>query len=177
MAGKLEVGQTIEPRQLMSITDVPVDVPDPGQLVHLQLRRYAGCPICNLHLRELARRHEEIAAAGVREVVVFNSEKKDILPYQRELPFAVIADPGRSLYGELGAEISARSILDPRAWPASMKGVLGNWALPRDARSMLALPLDVLIGKDGRVLDVHYGAHADDKWSVDELLAIAARHR
>jgi hypothetical protein len=29
------------------------------------LRRFAGCPICNLHLREIARRHDELVAAGI----------------------------------------------------------------------------------------------------------------
>jgi hypothetical protein len=37
------------------------------------------------------------------------------------------------------------------------------------------LPADFLIAGDGRVLACKYGAHADDQWSVDELLAIAGR--
>jgi hypothetical protein len=37
------------------------------------------------------------------------------------------------------------------------------------------LPADFLIGTDGRVLAVKYGQHADDHWSVGELLGIARR--
>jgi len=32
-------------------------IPEPDGLVHLQFRRFAGCPVCNLHLRSFASRH------------------------------------------------------------------------------------------------------------------------
>jgi hypothetical protein len=35
------------------------------------------------------------------------------------------------------------------------------------------LPADFLIGSDGRVLAAKFGRHADDQWSVDELLDMA----
>jgi hypothetical protein len=44
---------------------------------------------------------------------------------------------------------------------------------PHGGRS--GLPADFLIAGDGRVLAGKYGEHADDQWSVDELLALAAR--
>ena len=37
----------------------------------------------------------------------------------------------------------------------------------------LGLPADLLIGSDGRVVATKYGVHADDQWSVDELLQLA----
>ena len=41
----------------------------------------------------------------------------------------------------------------------------------------LGLPADLLIGSDGRVLATKYGVHADDQWSVDELLQLALTKR
>ncbi|NVB84948.1 MAG: AhpC/TSA family protein, partial [Kofleriaceae bacterium] len=38
-------------RCLVSLDGEPIEVPDPARLVHLQFRRFAGCPVCNLHLR------------------------------------------------------------------------------------------------------------------------------
>jgi hypothetical protein len=35
------------------------------------------------------------------------------------------------------------------------------------------LPADFLIGSDGRVLARKLGTHANDQWSVDEVLAHA----
>jgi hypothetical protein len=52
--------------ELLSVTGEQIHVPDPEHLVHLQFRRFAGCPICNLHLQSIVQRHDEIAAAGIR---------------------------------------------------------------------------------------------------------------
>jgi hypothetical protein len=38
------------------------------------------------------------------------------------------------------------------------------------------LPADFLISPEGIVLEAHYGEHADDQWSVDDVLSIAARY-
>ncbi|MEV7802206.1 hypothetical protein AB0O28_04580 [Microbispora sp. NPDC088329] len=39
---------------------------------------------------------------------------------------------------------------------------------------MLRRSGDFLIAPDGTVLAVHPGRHADDQWSMDDLLALAA---
>lgn len=173
---RIEVGDRIRPRQLATIHADPVPVPDPARLVHLQFRRYAGCPICNLHLRAVANRHDEIVAAGVREVVVFHSSVAQMRPYQGDLPFDAVADPDRKLYREFGVEPSPRSVLDPRAiWTGLRAGArrLGG-GLPPLGKKLFGLPADFLIAPDGRVLALRYGAHAADQWSVDELLGLAA---
>jgi hypothetical protein len=53
-------------RDLVAFTGATVPVPDPELLVHLQFRRFAGCPVCNLHLRTVVTRHDEIRAASAR---------------------------------------------------------------------------------------------------------------
>lgn len=91
-------------------------LPDPDRWVHLQLRRYAGCPICNLHLRDVARRYAEVTDRGAVEVVVFHSTAAALLAYGADrLPFPVVPDPGRLLYRELGVQASPRALADPRA--------------------------------------------------------------
>ncbi|WP_460523151.1 peroxiredoxin-like family protein [Flindersiella endophytica] len=165
----------IEPRELRSIHGAQVPVPDPGRLVHLQFRRYAGCPICNLHLRSFTARHEEIQAAGIVEVVVFHSSTEVMLQYQAELPFAAIADPGRELYTEFGVEASPGAVLHPRAWPAALRGALSQRSLRGmigKGEAHLGLPADFLIATNGTVLARKYGRHANDQWSVDELLGL-----
>ncbi|MGQ5654485.1 hypothetical protein ACUJ8H_31445 [Streptomyces sp. EKR5.2] len=51
----------------------PVTVPDSNRLIHLQFPRFAGSLVCDLHLHSVVRQHPEIAAAGIREVVMFHS--------------------------------------------------------------------------------------------------------
>jgi hypothetical protein len=178
-------GSTFPARQLVAVDGRPVDLPDPARLVHLQLRRFAGCPVCDLHLRSVVRRHDDIVAAGIREVVVFHSPADELATYVADLPFAVLADPDKDLYVELGAESGYRSIADPRAWPAIVRGVLrSTWAVLRRrgrAPSLVphggryGLPAELLVSPDGTVLACRYGEHAADQWSVDELLAAARR--
>ena len=175
---KLAVGDGVAGRDLTAIDGSTVRVPDPGSLVHLQLRRFAGCPICHLHVHQLARRHEEIKAAGIREVVVFHSEASALLEYQGDLPFDVIADPDKALYREFGVESSIRAVLHPRVAAAAVRGIGHGASIKGGATATedrLSMPADFLIGPDGTVLAAKYGKHADDQWSVDELLALASR--
>jgi hypothetical protein len=101
-----------------------------------------------------------------------------------DLPFAVVADPDKALYREVGVESSPRALLDPRAWPTILRALAtSTWRiLRRQGRApsldpeggRYGLPADLLIAPDGRVLAVKYGVHAADQWSVAELLALAA---
>jgi peroxiredoxin len=88
----------------------------PGRLVHLRFRRFAGCPVCNLHLRSFVQRHQEIEAAGVCEIVLFHAPAEELRVHVADLPFAVVGDPEKQLYAEYGVESSPRALLDPRAW-------------------------------------------------------------
>jgi hypothetical protein len=179
-------GTLVRPRELTSVNGDPIPVPDPHRLIHLQFRRFAGCPICNLHLRSIVRRHNEIRAAGVTEVVVFHSTAADLREYGPDLPFAVVGDPDKRLYAEFGVEASARALLNPGTWWAitygSARDVLdilrGRRPRPqaRPNGGRLGLPADLLIRPDGGVVAHKYGEHADDQWSVDELLMRVRAH-
>lgn len=166
-------------REFTSVTGGTVSVPDRNRLVHLQFRRFAGCPVCNLHLQSIIRRHSEITAAGIREVVVFHSTAAELQEHTAGLPFAVIADPGKHLYQEFGVETGARALLNPRAWPAIVKAIGRTIAsgepLPsnRPRNGRLGLPADFLIAPDGSILAAKRGEHVYDQWSVDELLQLA----
>ena len=175
------MGAVIDPARVSALDGSTIDVPGPQRL-HLQFRRFAGCPICSLHLRGFASRHAEVAAAGITEVVFFHSSAEHLRGYQAELPFPVVADPERVHYGRFGVETGVRSLLDPRSWPAAVLGG-GQWLSHHsdpawagvgdsDGTTHLGLPADFLIDPDGSLVAVHYGGHADDQWSVDRLLAI-----
>jgi hypothetical protein len=180
---RLVPGQVIAASALAAVDGATVEVPDPDRLVHLQFRRFAGCPLCNLHLRSIVRRHDEIAAAGLREVVVFHSSAAELRGHTTGLPFAVIADPDKRWYVEFGVESRPRAVLDPRVWLPILRAISHDLAAilrrrqpspairPQGGR--LGLPADFLISRDGRLIAAKYGGHAYDQWSVDELLDLA----
>jgi peroxiredoxin len=173
----LNVGEKVGARTLTTITGEQVSIPSLDHSVHLQFRRFAGCPICSLHMREVAGRNAEINAAGVTEVVLFHSSADKLRRYQADLPFAVVADPDRKLYKEFGVESSFASVLHPRAMLAAVRGMRTQpltGAMDR-SEDHAGKPADFLIGSDGTVLACKYGKHPDDQWSVDELLNLAQR--
>jgi hypothetical protein len=58
MGKKAKAGDAFPTLELTTSGGQVVTVPDPaGDYVHLQLRRFAGCPICNVHLRSIVTRH------------------------------------------------------------------------------------------------------------------------
>jgi peroxiredoxin len=182
---KAHVGDTFPTLELTAASGQPVTIPDPdGDYVHLQFRRFAGCPICNLHLRSIVTRHDAIRSHGIREVVVFHSTAKELAKHEAEMPFPLIPDSERALYRRFGVERGAGSLLSARALRAAMTGettafgqhstkagVLGP-VKPTGGR--LGLPADFLIAPDGRITALKYGKHAYDQWTVDELLDYAA---
>ncbi len=187
MGRKLKAGDVVAPRILATVRGEALALPDPARLVHLQFRRFAGCPICNLHLRSFTRRLGEIEAAGVREVAVFHSTDAEMRRYEDHLPFAAIGDAEKKLYREFGVEAAARALLDPRAVLAILRTIgpvtletLRTGKRPANLSphgGRLGLPADLLIAPDGRALAAKYGVHADDQWSVNEVLALAQTTR
>jgi peroxiredoxin len=178
----IPAGTVVKQRELLTIHSERIRVPDRERIVHLQFRRFAGCPVCNLHLHSIVQRHSEIQAASIREVVVFHTSTEELLQHAGDFPFAVIADPEKRLYAEFGVESGPQALLDPRAWAPILRGVIRSLRTLFRGRPIpstnphggrLGLPADFLIVPDGRVLACKYGSHAYDQWSVDEILALS----
>jgi len=175
---RLFVGQTFTPLQLPTLRTGSVHIPDERRLIHLQMRRYAGCPICSLHLRSFSRRSDELERANIREVIVFHSSAEELLKVHTQLPFDVVPDPDRGLYRALGVATSPRAIFDPRGLLAAARAALARASSAPTAGirdGTFGLPADFLVEPDGTVRALKYGAHADDQWSVDEVLAFSTQ--
>ena len=173
---KFKPGEKIDRINLTDIYNKPVPIPDSSQIIHLQFRRFSGCPICNIHMGQLMSRKDEILKHGIKEVIIFYSTDTAIKKNLGDIPFTLISDPKKILYQQFGVERSVISVLNPLAWPAAMKGFFKNIThalrmLPKEDESMFGLPADFLIAIDGTIIEVKYGAHAYDQWSVDELIA------
>ena len=82
-----------------------------------------------------------------------------------------------TLFAEaFGQGIGRQAVLDRCCEIVAVRLMRHGFGLPGQGESMLGLPADFLIAPDGRVLAAHYGSHADDQWSLDELLALARTH-
>jgi peroxiredoxin len=171
---KLRVGDVVPAVSATTIHGKPVTIPDREvRWVHLQFRRFAGCPVCNFHLRSLSLRNPEIQAKGIHEIVFFHSAREEMLRYQAELPFDCVADPTKSFYRRFGVETSLLAPFHPAVLWAGMRNFLATRRLyTRAENGILGLPADFLIEPDGRVAACRYGTHAYDNWGADELLRL-----
>jgi peroxiredoxin len=141
--------------------------------IHLQFRRFAGCPVCNLHLRTFARAAADLAAADVQTIAFFHSSADSMRPYQGDLPFPVVPDPDRRWYAEFGVERAMFAIAHPWVMWAAVKGLVLAPSNPFAGGSVqTGLPADFLIDRTGTIVAVHYGAHANDQWRVDQVIAL-----
>ncbi len=183
---QVKPGDTVDATQLQTIQGIAVPIPDPERVVHLQFRRFAGCPICNVHLQSVIKRLDQIEAAGIREVVLFHSTPEELATYVDDMPFDLVADPDRTLYHRFGVETAIRSVADPRSMAPILKGMMdrsltGKLHLKAGMRSAngghLGLPAEILVDTNGTVIAAKYGKHAGDQWSVDQLLEHAAVRR
>jgi peroxiredoxin len=180
---RVVVGDRVERRSLTSIQGRTFTVPANDRIVHLQFRRFAGCPVCNLHLHSIAGRLDELSRAGILEVAFFHSSPEVMLEFQGDLPFDAIADPDRVGYREFGVERitwrTAWRALAPHTWATAFRSLW--WTQRRrglsgavgEGENVLGLPAEFLIASDGTVLAAHYGRSVDDHWSVDEILSLA----
>lgn len=169
---QLSPGDIIRPLTLQSIHGEQIDVPS-DKPVHLQFRRYAGCPYCHMHLASLKQRHDEVVAAGIQEVVLFHSTAEALLEVEEEpWPFAIVPDPDKELYRRFGVESSVRAA-GPSGWGTAMRGLRAKPNTKMKLQGgVLGLPADFLIDPAGVVIAAKYGTRADDQWSVDELLGL-----
>ncbi len=179
MSKKRFAGERIEPFTVTTIRKEQRTLPaKTDALWHLQFRRFAGCPVCNFHLRSFARELDRIRNANIHELVFFHSDAAELLVHQDQLPFDVVGDPEKEWYRHFGVSKSVRAVLDPRAWAAGVRGLASALGDPATANGgRLGLPADFLIDGDGTIVAVKYGAHADDQWSIEELLAHAEARR
>ncbi len=174
---RLRAGDRLAPLALETLCHGPLGVPS-GSLLHLQFRRFAGCPVCNLHLRSFARGREPLAAAGLQTVAFFHSSAESMRPYHADLPFPVVPDPERRWYRQFGVERSAAAALHPMAMWSAIRGLVSARSNPLHGEGGKdGLPADFLVGPDGTILAVHYGRHAADHWELAQVIELAQEHR
>jgi hypothetical protein len=111
----------------------------------------------------------------VQTVAFFHSPADLMRPYQGDLPFPTVPDPDRRYYRQLGVERSLLAVAHPQVVWSALRGLVGAPSNPfAGGTEQTGLPADFLVDPQGVIAGVHYGAHADDQWSIDEVLAIVA---
>ncbi|MCC6407574.1 MAG: redoxin domain-containing protein [Planctomycetes bacterium] len=123
-------------------------------------------------MRQFAARYSDLRERGLELVRVFHSPVEALAHYvesEPRVPFPVLGDPERRVYRAFGVRRGLGALLKPSGWKrareAAAAGLKPRW---RDtfAHGISGFPADFLIGADGRIERVHYGANFTDSLSV-----------
>lgn len=172
---RLDVGDAAPDFTLPSVDGTEVTLSEVDGWRHLRFYRYAGCPSCLLSVRRAAARVDEVEERGIRVLALFHSPVEDLARTADDLPFPVLADPSKEVFGAYGVEQDWTGLLSVRTVKETLAGLLaGNRWRPAMARTgWTGLPADVLVDPDGVVQAIHHGEDFADSWTVDDLLRIA----
>lgn len=143
------------------------------QTVLLQFYRFAGCPVCNMSLRNYVQRFAALEAADIHVVAVFHSSVKSLREHVevKDIPFPLVADPDKLAYKLYGVEDSPRAMAAPAVLGKAVRAIARGY-FPKPAEGgQNGLPADFLLER-GVVRYAHYGKHAADTLSVAEVLKL-----
>ena len=161
-----------DPARNFETTDIygkPVSLSDyKGKKIVLGFFRHVSCPFCNMHVHNLLFVREELEEKGVQVICVFESKAEKMLSssfHQGVSPIPLISDPTKELYYQYDIEFSKTKMLQSRVLDLPTDGA-------KDATKDL-IPADFFINEDFTVHTAHYGKHANDHLSIDDVLAFA----
>jgi thioredoxin-dependent peroxiredoxin len=168
---RLLVGQKAPQFDLLDVYGRPITLEDyRGVFLLLSFYRFAGCPICNVRMWELAEKASAYRTNGLHLLACIDSrvERVDQELDRYSYPFPLIAGLGGDLYQKYGVESSV-----PRAVRGlfTRSGTLlqarnrnfSSWIPRRNVDGRFGrLPADFLIDPGGRILLAHYGQDLGD---------------
>ncbi|PIB34401.1 hypothetical protein BFP72_02660 [Reichenbachiella sp. 5M10] len=174
---KVEQGQKAPDFNVQDIYGKTVRLSDfKGKKVLLSFFRDVSCPFCNLRVRDLSNRREQLEAEGLQMIFFFESSAEVLtnsLLHQKASPIPLVGDPDKAIYAQYGVESSAlkmmKTFFQTGAISAMKDGATIEVAQTKDKASMTLIPADFLIDEKQMLHTAHYGGHIRDHITVSEL--------
>ncbi|MEZ0229272.1 MAG: peroxiredoxin-like family protein [Planctomycetota bacterium] len=139
--------------------------------------RYASCPLCNLQVSKIMKRHAELAAGGLTVLAVFQSPKESMAEYvgKQGPPFALVPDPEERLYALYGVETSFAGFVSPKNAGRLAKALASGFMPGKKEGSATRIPADFLIDADGTIARAYYGKVIADHIPLDDVVAFVKK--
>jgi peroxiredoxin len=148
-----------------------------GRPLLLMFHRYAGCPMCNIRLHQMAQRFPALHERGLEAVAFFHSPPEEIRKHAggRHYPFVIATDPKFRVYRKYGVETSwprlALALVQPSAYRDYFRAFRHGFRGGKMPRQLAKMPADFFIRPDGRIHAVHYGDGIADHLSHGQIEA------
>lgn len=145
-----------------------------GQRILLQFYRYAGCPPCNLHVREYMTRYAELQAFNVHVIAFFHSPQASLEKYLEgvDMPFDIVPDPEKEIYEQYKVESNWKGIFTGQALKEGVRAGKAGFSLnPMNQEGgLFGLPASFLIDENKVIQQAYYGKDVADTPPVDTVL-------
>lgn len=130
-----------------------------GKKLWLAFFRYASCPLCNLRVRDIINRHEELSGKGMEVLAVFQSPPESIAKYvgKQEPPFPLVSDPEEKLYKLYELETSLGGFMSLKNVGRLKEAMAAGFKPGKPEGSIQRIPGDFLIDAEGVIQDAYYG--------------------
>ena len=151
-----------------------------GKKTLLTFYRFATCPFCNLRIFELNQRYHELGT-NFKVVAIFDSNIDFLTSSMKkhDTSFILLADEQFKYFKQHGVEQSL--------WKFIVGSTVGFIRLCRGLAkgyfpfvmkgSILTIPVDILLNKDGSIEKVYYGKNTADHLQFDEIKEFALHEK
>tara|TARA_B100000212_G_scaffold182162_1_gene137156 strand:+ start:3430 stop:3972 length:543 start_codon:yes stop_codon:yes gene_type:complete len=148
-----------------------------GKRVVLTFFRFSTCPFCNIRINRIVKRWNEFPEDTVM-VGVFDAKIDELTKRMKKhnAPFAIVADESFEHFEKNSVMKSfSRFMWGAMRSPLTfMQATLkGYFPLTMSISKLSLIPVDVLIGEDGKVVEAHYCKDTADHLPIDRLIEFA----
>lgn len=141
---------------------------------HLKFLRFAGCPVCNLEVREYIARYNDLRALGVATMMFFHTPLSELRTHfaDSHAPFRIISDPERKIYKLFGVEQRWTGMFSISFMVGMIRGMASGFISKTWGQTggMTGLPADFIVDCDGIIRLAHYGRNAADSFHVNRVI-------
>ncbi|MBS1920134.1 MAG: redoxin domain-containing protein [Bacteroidetes bacterium] len=157
-----------------SISGSPINTNElKGKKILIKFHRFSGCPIAQRQIHEFIERQKELNTAGVETIIFMHTGKDKIVPVYREVQgLHIIPDKQKKFYHLFGSEFLFLKFFSLFSWTSTFKSFFKGYfpLVHRFGGGISGVPSDFLLNEEGEIVDLHYGKHFGDSWSVSEVL-------
>ena len=148
-----------------------------GKRVILTFFRFSSCPFCNIRINRIVKRWNEFPEDTVM-VGVFDAKIGELTKRMKKhnAPFTIVADESfehfeknsvmksfsRFMWGAMRSPLTFMQ--------ASLKGY---FPMTMSLSKLSLIPVDILIGEDGKVVEAHYCKDTVDHIPIDKMISFA----
>ena len=168
----LPVGQKIDSVEIVDIDGEPYQIRQAWSEKTALIVFYRGgwCPYCNFQLRELAKKHEQLEAAGLQVVAISadTADKAATTLAQFDIPYPILSDPKLIAHEAFNVVLQ---VDDERLeWYKSKGLLLKDWS--GQEHNKVAVASAFIVDRQRRVLFSHAPTDYATRPSIDQLLSV-----